>query len=932
MDKLDADHLIILIDVDYYIDMAELVNMLPFPVPIVVYTLQPTAASRSVGEYSFTWTKDNEVDYKVSGGAEYNHKVWDYTADTLIAKDKCCGLLCGVTTLMVDRRQLDDHHQLVNLVPSGRFNFPWAWAFRDLLGKELMYLEPVVDGFARIYVQKKDALYVSTGEASRYCEITTTAAEDGAIANVKRLNKKMDLTLAQTQTLAVGSEKGPASAATLFHRRDEGRLEAPWTTSLEDSVQAYTHEPEECIEEQVIAVEAYMPAIVAGGCYAPYVSHGNAKRAVATRVVDVATDVRASKEIRMYCREFLEMLVPAAERRTLVPLDDDEIATLWKPGQVSLMVRSDGQDEKMEFKSMLKREAGKLTDPRVITIIDPAVKTTSARVHLAIHKWLTRKTIGMDLDSNAIPAFCCGVTPKGIARRVAEVAQKAVRHLVKTDFSRMDGRVSEACRYFEECLIAMLFRPDYLRVALAAARKQHHVKVELRTPDGKSVKYKSWWARLSGSGETSDFNSIINMLVAFIALRLSGKSMVEAWERLGVYLGDDGLTGDVFEDAYVRAAKMMGQVLTFETIPVGAVGVSFLARYYGPEVWKGDVNSCSDIRRQMVKYHSTVSLPDTVTPQQKLVEKSLSFYHTDKHTPVIGPLVCRVLQLAGLLASAEERQSIVSKSAVVGWWGKFTEDCQYLNELYDWMYDLSEAQLPGFDHVAYERWLVSCRSLSEILDAKTWYSVEPQANPSEQCVVVGPDLVKPAVTQPVPTIAALPETSASLGAQSLIPVTAAVSSCIIPAPTPVPVAASSGGGAGPIQDIDTKYNPPPIPAPHTGEPRPTATDQGHSVASKASGGGGATGKDEIGGRTTPSSSGTVHEFKVVNGSVERKTYAPCGQCGKNGHRTDKCWSKLTPEERASKRKEHTSATSRIPVRHVKGGAKASPVKYVPVKS
>ena len=171
----------------------------------------------------------------------------------------------------------------------------------------------------------------------------------------------------------------------------------------------------------------------------------------------------------------------------------------------------------------------------------------------------------------------------------------------------------------------------------------------------------------------------------------------EAWARLGVYGGDDGLTTDQSRQAAEKAAVTMGQVLTMERTTRGSRGVTFLARHYGPDVWfdgETAANSCCDIRRQLAKFHVTVHLGGLVTPQTKLREKAFAFYLSDRNTPVLGDFVSRVMELYPTKRS--------EYTNALNIWNSEVELCDhYPNETEDWMIDLLVEQIPEFNLVGF---------------------------------------------------------------------------------------------------------------------------------------------------------------------------------------------------------------------------------------
>jgi len=206
---------------------------------------------------------------------------------------------------------------------------------------------------------------------------------------------------------------------------------------------------------------------------------------------------------------------------------------------------------------------------------------------------------------------------------------------------------------------------------------------------------------------------------------------------LGIYGGDDGASGDADRKSMELAAKHMGLSLDLERVMKGELGVHFLARYYGPDVWFGDVNSVCDIRRQASKFHLTIALPSSVTPQMKLVDKSMAFYVSDVHTPVIGDFVSRVRELFPELwpRSYGEWENIGNL-----WRPDRDIAVQYPNDVASWATDLLELQMPNFD---YGKFLVLLEKANRetILTLDNCDTERPPAEVTSGQVLVDDDLI-----------------------------------------------------------------------------------------------------------------------------------------------------------------------------------------------
>jgi hypothetical protein len=215
----------------------------------------------------------------------------------------------------------------------------------------------------------------------------------------------------------------------------------------------------------------------------------------------------------------------------------------------------------------------------------------------------------------------------------------------------------------------------------------------------------------------------------------------EAWNQLGIYGGDDGLTADIDPIVYRKAAETIGQDLTIEPVKRGDAGISFLSRIYSPHVWDGDDNSCCDVKRTLCKLHVTVQLAQRVTPAMKLLEKARSFFLSDQHTPIVGPLADRVLTIFhGDLTDEKNRASALTHDELTApirmWLARYPKEVQYKNEPADWMLEHVEKSMPEFDFKKFTSWLETVNTLEAALTPPTFME-QPEAKSTEPVAVDG---------------------------------------------------------------------------------------------------------------------------------------------------------------------------------------------------
>jgi len=720
------DDMVALVDVDYYIDMPSfMANNFR---PIFLYSFQPSSVSRSTGEYKYTFNQNGTVTYIVSGGATYMHQVWNYDGDSVIVKKYknfgCTKILSEVSCFSLERRQVDDDHQIILLAPMAKYVGLAAWIADAVLdGRELSRLNPVVGKFTRLTTNDHDGMRVHTGLASEFVSCVVEARHDAELGSIARVGS-IDLPLAVVRKYVVDEISSPAilrefHLSMLNHKLNLVSTSVPRVRRYQIVKDLSAYNP-----DAKPSLVPFMNPIV-DGAFAPDMCDANDERSIKTRINDVRDNTQLSKFLIDIVDEFVELFVDG-NTMSLTPVELDEVYERQNsPQQRRILAESDNFEKQDRLvKSFMKREAyANVTDPRNISTINGADKRDYSTYMYALGDYIKR-----------FEWYAFGKTPLEIASRVADIATASKIGITETDFSRMDGRVGEVLRHLEKTLIMKLFGKRFHNELLELMRGQ----TNLRGVTRHGIKYDSGLSRLSGSPETSVFNTIANAFVAFLTFRKTKVqnryvNKFEAWNRLGIYGGDDGLTADVDDGLYATAAAMVGQHLTSETKHRGASGVKFLARLYGPEVWFGDMNSTCDIPRTLSKFHTTVALPKSVSDEEKLVDKAYALSLTDSNTPIVGPYVTRVM--------SKRPPNFKFRNYGRKW--QFEQDVskQYPNEYSDWMMDYAQKALPEFAFGQFNDWINGCVELRDLMQAPKFQPpVEPMAAKSDITIVDG-DLV-----------------------------------------------------------------------------------------------------------------------------------------------------------------------------------------------
>jgi len=538
----------------------------------------------------------------------------------------------------------------------------------------------------------------------------------------------------------VGEDYVACQAMTEYLRNFTNTSEPSTSFINETSVKAY--QPLEDYDPEAKPGLVPFMAPVMAECYTPTLSRNNEVLGVEGRITKVVSLVEANKFLLDRMDEFINFFVP---RFGGTPATQEQVyENQPRKSQRVIIARAENMEDASHapFLPFPKIEAySGMKDERLVTPIAASDKIAYSQFIYPLADLL--KTVNW---------YAFSLNPLGVAHRVVEVVENATT-ACNTDLSRFDGHVSPALRTLEHKVLIRFYPTMYHDALLKLHASQFkHTAV---TPHG--VKYNTGFARASGSPETSCFNSIANAFMAYVALkqtRTAGAypTAEEAYNGLGVYGGDDGLTADVDPKAYIRACESVGQKLEVEPVARGCSGITFLSRQFSPDVWFGALDSCCDLPRQLSKFHTTVRLPSNVTPEDKLIEKARSYILTDGNTPIIGDLCQRVMQFA------THNPANLQNSGIGQWFSRYANDVQFPNENHNgWMDAYALDVLPGFDHAKFQLAIRNTGCLIDLLHLPECIEQKEPA-PGPVTMVVNDTIVR-AAARPAAILATPPPRS-----------------------------------------------------------------------------------------------------------------------------------------------------------------------------
>jgi len=205
---------------------------------------------------------------------------------------------------------------------------------------------------------------------------------------------------------------------------------------------------------------------------------------------------------------------------------------------------------------------------------------------------------------------------------------------LETDYSRFDLSISGAyIKRVEKVFLALPYSHDPGYLSLLPWLEETRGISEL------GVSYNVVGTRCSGDAHTSICNGLINHFNTWLAMmELDPRDWVSFHE------GDDGIIGvaaHVADQAVhnMHIMPLLGYQLKLDVYH-DVSDTSFCGRYLYDSL-EGCRSYC-DVRRTLSKFHTICSDGD---PQALLLAKMISYYCTDRDTPVVGVLSTVIIQL-----------------------------------------------------------------------------------------------------------------------------------------------------------------------------------------------------------------------------------------------------------------------------------------------
>lgn len=624
-DEVTESHIIKMVDVDYYLDMAHWIS---YGRPLILYTFNPTEVAYSGDEYEYKISGDR-VKMRVAGGTTYDHELWDYNNDYIVTRT---GWFDWVVS-SVDVRRIDDHHNVVCIVPVSRTWF-WGWLLPQSQLKRRTFGHAGGVVITRFQDNGVDMMSLKLENKTTHVTLKTSYFEAAAV----RVSDSKNPVISDIERYLQKAEhpEPHIGGAILF----DILINYPKLKNLEWKVpratDAKTQNHYQATPVAGLVTEdgkeigrTLCEPLVAHPDVIPNRSYNNDLMCIMGRVTSQMNDVTPPARYVKWVDDFVRELIPTSHRG--VPISADEVIVLQD--RVTQRARSDKirpwmmADPAIMLRSFMKGESySKISDPRNITTVG-----TEHTILLSQYTYAFKRDVLYHLDW-----YMPGKTPRQIAQRVVDICQEYDK-VTEGDFSRFDGTISLWLR-------EQLEQAAYLRWCnrddgvLLQKLLKNEIGAKAWTSQG--LPYEPKHSRLSGSPLTTDSNTMICAFVAYSAGREAGLSHETSWSLLGAFCGDDSLSPvkGVFLE---KSSKMLGMKLKAEVRQRHDI-VTFLGRVF-PSAFEGGLGSVQDPERTWRKLHISFAQP-YVSNDQALADKATGLLTLDPNSPIVSTWCRKVLE------------------------------------------------------------------------------------------------------------------------------------------------------------------------------------------------------------------------------------------------------------------------------------------------
>jgi len=698
--SLLRDDIIVMTDVDYYLDMTNVLQ----GNPVLIYTFVPLEVSGSTEDGIYYTHSDDTVETVTNGGSRYRHQLWDYDDDHIVIDTWKGSYIYLIEQLRVTETRRLIYFNPVRFVP---FVFGWILPGRRLRRRQFNKGGVMYSRFTKT----NDEGVVELWHSMAYAEETpacTIRSDTFQAAHIRLCSNKTPHISDVERYFSTHKVENTLHAATLFfdiyNRCPEVFGVKPNMVTpcvIQNDTHSYQSVDGLVSEDGKPTMRAIWPGYGKGIAFSPVKSYNNDKACLKGRMEDVKNRRYPIPPIYYsYLHELVGLMVPPERMGIITPMSYEQIWDQFdKTTQRAKLAQADfSMEGKVSVRSFQKVEAyGKLTAPRNISTLPMSHNATLGQFTIPIMTHIYKECHW----------YAFGKHPRHISQLLYEKSRGTVS-ATASDFTKLDGSIQE------------FFRDGFDMVAFAAVNRDYHaewLRISKKERNAKcrtahDITYQSDATVLSGSSMTSLLGTFVNVVTNYIALRTQ-YGPPEAWAKLGLYGGDDGVSFDVPGTWITKTAAKLGLLCETEEVAIGNP-IKFLGRIY-PDIWTTPA-SMADVKRQVGKLHLTSS-PKIVPDWLVLYRKAQGLRCTDENTPFLTTWCDAVMRIVRTQLSEEPETHKYwhLTKADQSYWSKYQTpfepptDIEHIRGIIAEEMNLTTAEL-----VDYERRVAEARTLEEL--------------------------------------------------------------------------------------------------------------------------------------------------------------------------------------------------------------------------
>nr|UGO57233.1 MAG: hypothetical protein 2 [Riboviria sp.] len=597
-DELEEDDVLVMIDVDYHVDMNA---WLQLGHPIVLYTVIPEKAARRGNDYAYRFEGNNLV-YQADGGLHVTHPLWNYDLDDILIDAGDVSIRYEVARL----RTSPDHY-VVFLVPTvqlrnGYFpRFDTCRLQRRIIRGKTYAIVPDLTAPPKLSIALRGPHYYQAVSLLREQVLTVQRRVD--TISLPKTGLVTDIaTLLERQHWVEDCDTHIA-ATILCELLKRNLAPGPDGYLFQDMGT--------CAGQQTVAPLVEYPALFPGR--SPDAEMATIAERINLHPKGKSIPPRKLGLYSKYVSEFGEQLIPPSHLHRGRPLLPHEVVISQEKPRQKIKHQA-----KFPWLTKAARRLVVRAFQKVETYPKPKAPRNISTVPYAHLVELSTYTLAMKRHLKTFPQFGPGKTPDELTAQVCSLKGR----LMARDFSTYDGTIT---RFLNEAVLSWVLRwvhPDHSKEVTKLLSAEWVAKGKTRH----EIPYYINDTRVTGSPTTADHNTLINWFVSYVIRREEGQTPEAAFNAPGIYYGDDSIEEWITPSVQERVTQDLGLRAKPELIEEGRP-IPFLGRYFRAGT------SIADPMRTLAKLHLSGSPAERA---QAAINKAGGYAVTDAKTPVIG--------------------------------------------------------------------------------------------------------------------------------------------------------------------------------------------------------------------------------------------------------------------------------------------------------